>query len=177
MTASPQHLETSKAIHKALTVSSEQNFYDLAVPDGYASWYARLLTSFAVLLDGEPVVYGYGTSATGLGAHVTVFTTNLVARAYVQDPEESEASVFAKAVSRISITGLEVGASSRIDARMSAAYAWPGDLHVVATYPAFEHPVVLFGNSFASWEDDNVAPIWKLVSGLQDDLRGRSSKQ
>ena len=171
MTASPSHLKTGNDIHKALTVSSDQEFYDSAVPDGYAEWYAQLLTTLAILFDGEEIVYGYGKSNTGLGAHVAVFTRSLVATAYVKDTTSQAEIPLVNAVSRRSIASLEVAASSRIDARMSAAYAWPGDLHVVATYPALEHPVVLYGNSFASWEDDNVAPIWRLLSGLREDLQ------
>jgi len=171
MTALPAHLETSKAIHGAITVSSDQQFYDVAVPDGYAGWYAQLLTTLAVLLEGEEIVYGYGKSTTGLGAHVTVFATRLVATAYIEDFTSQDAISVVTATGRQSITSLEVGASSRIDAKMSAAYAWPGDLHIVATYPSLEHPVVLVGNSFAHWEDDNVAPIWRLVSGLKADLQ------
>lgn len=171
MTASPAHLTTANDIHRAVTASSDDEFHNLAVPDGYAGWYARLLTTLAVLFDGEEIVYGYGKSSTGLGALVTVFTKTLVAAAYTENIAAQDATAVVTATSRQSITSLEVGASSRIDARMSAAYAWPGDLHIVATYPALAHPVVLAGNSFANWEDDNIAPIWKLVSGLKADLQ------
>lgn len=171
MTASPTHLKTAKDVHDAITASSEREFYDLAVPERYAEWYSQLLTAFAVLLEGEEIVYGYGKTSTGLGAHIAIFTTSLVATAYLKDTTSQETSAFVTAVSRRSITSLEVGATSLIDARMSAGYAWPGDLHVVATYPALDHPVVLFGTSYARWEDDNVAPIWKLVSGLRADLQ------
>lgn len=143
------------------------------VPTGETpGWYGRLLTSYALLADDEPVVYLTGQLEEGDGritATLVSFTASFLVRAKVWGSAESDdVKIAVNAAPRSGLVLMGVsGSTSASDA--DAEVPWPGNLTFTLTYrtegDALALPLDIPEDEH--WQAEQAA----LLAGLRNDLR------
>ena len=135
-------------------------------------WYGRLLTSYALLADDEPILYLTGQLEEAEGrvtASLISFTTSYLVRAKVWGSTETDdvkIAVNAAARSGLVLMGVS-GSTSASD--KDAATPWPGNLTFTLTYrsegDALALPLDIPEDK--NWQAEQAA----LLAGLRVDLR------
>lgn len=168
MTRQPKHSEITAAIDLHL---SGDNFNAVSRTPGhkYERWYATLLSTIALLVAEEEVVYAHTDYEPGMeDARIVVFTTNLVVLADVD--LDLDGVPVAHVAPRRSLAGMKLSASERIDARDGRSYTWPGNLNLVLTYSGLPSPIEIIAAGANPFAVDQAAPIVTLIEGLSRDL-------
>ncbi|WP_105034136.1 hypothetical protein [Cryobacterium aureum] len=168
MAQQSKHFDISTAIDLHL---SNYNFdaVSLTSEHKYQPWYATLLSTVALLVADEEVIYAhsnYGVPKTDV--RIVVFTNNLVVVADV-DPNADVVPV-ARSVPRGSLVGMKLSASERIDTRDRRSNEWPGTLNLVLTYPRLPDSIEIVESGVNRYAADQSAPIVTLIEGLSADL-------
>lgn len=170
---SEETAELYKKIAEMLHDTADGEFAQLALTHygtRLAEWYARLLSSLAVIVGDAEVVYAQSKVHDADSIEVVIFTTDLVVTAAIDDVTALGATASPRAVSRKMLRGLELEATTPVNESGRAAHEWPGHLQLRLEYAGAATPIELTGRSFSHHHADNVAPIWALVQGLRRDL-------
>lgn len=138
---------------------------------GFAGWYSRLLSTLAVVTEGETIQYGEARFEDGNRAVFVVVTDAQVLVARVDDTTSHTGGQAATGVPRRAIRSLSVSASSRHDVTGSIATAWPGTLTLEATFEGLQEPVQVAGATYDRDTVDHVGKISKLLASLRADLK------
>jgi hypothetical protein len=168
MTLQQDHSTITNEINRHLGVTDFDSI-TLTSENKYESWYATLLSSIALLISGEEVVYAninYGEPVTDV--RIVVFTSGLVVVAEV-DPSADGVPV-ARVVGRRSLVGMKLSASERIDARDRRSYEWPGMLNLVLTYSDLPDPIEIVTSGVNRYAVDKPTAIISLIRSLSADL-------
>jgi hypothetical protein len=167
-----KNVEAFRAVDQQLR---DNDFDAIALtPDHkYQTWYAVLLSSFALLIGAETVEYAYANYAFGMrSVRFAVFTAHLVLVADI-DTEEDVVPV-AQVVTRRSLSSMRLSASARIDAKDRQSYEWPGTLNLVLTYPDLPKPIEIVSDGVDRFELRKPSRLVVLIQGLSADLAASS---
>lgn len=131
-------------------------------------WYGRLLTSYCLLTDNEPVVYLTGSmerDGEHLVGYLVSFTEHLLVRAKVWGSTDVKMS--ASSVSRGGLVQLGVSGSTAVD-DADAPLPWPGNLTFTLTYRSEADALALPLDipDDPDWQAEQAA----LLAGLRSDL-------
>lgn len=138
------------------------------VLDGSPEWYGRLLTSYSLLADAEPVVYLTGSLEQDddhIVGYLVSFTTTLLVRAKVWGTSDVKISVTSAARNGLVLLAAS-GSTSATE--QAPEVAWPGALTFTLTYGSE-------GDALALPLDVPDDPAWPaeqqaLLAGLRADL-------
>jgi len=152
----------------ALRSSDDGELFITPDDEGFYSWYARLLSSLAVLKGDDVIVFG-GTIVDGTSARLVVVTERAVMVADVQDTTGNE-TVPVQVAPLSSMTALSVSASMRYDVKGPLKTGWPGNLVLEADFEGFPDAVRFEGSSYDRYATDNVGDISHLLELLRSKL-------
>lgn len=143
--------------------------------DAYTPWYARLLSSLALLTDDEEIVFA--TTVQTLGdtvARVYVFTKDVLISVTIDDVS-SEQNPAPVVVSRAAIRSLRLTASMRSDIQGSSRQGWPGTLRFSIEYNGLVDPVSFEAPGVDRFQLQNPAPSQLLLQSLKKDLKNTTT--
>lgn len=143
------------------------------IHDGFFAPYSRLLSTFALLIEEDEIIFG-SASPLGDGARLTLVTGADVLTADIPDLNDITAAPTVRIVPRASISGLSLSSDMKFDLRGSRAIAWPGRLEITAEYEGVGE-VHFAGNAYDPHAPGNVGQITKLLDGLRADFRGATT--
>lgn len=178
MAQEQRHVDTVERLDLLLR-DGESPFAQVALDvaeTSYRGWYARLLSSLALITTSEDIVFAQATREQhAKAAQVVVFTSQLVIVARVDDVADQSFNPSVLAAPRRSLRSLRLTASERIDVKGSSKRGWPGEISFVAEYESIEHPIEIRGAGVDPYSISNQPPIRKLLDSLSRDLIGSDS--
>lgn len=170
MAQTPRHIERFGEIDNLLRTDDNNESFLTPVEENFRGWYPRLLSTFALLTDGETLEYAEARFNSKSGTFV-LFTDKNVVVATVSDTADNSDQPSGTAVPRKAIRSLSVSASMAHDLKGSRAVAWPGKLMVSVVYDGLADSVVAQGDSYDRNTVDHVGAIAKLLEALRADLK------
>lgn len=137
----------------------------------YERWYARLLTTLTLTVNGQKLVYVQTDHRMGGDTvRFLLVTEEVVVVVDVEGLTGDQAQTTTRVVGRRSLTSLAVGASMPIDQEGTASYGWPGQVEIIATYAELDAPIVYTSTGYQLGDSTTPGPILTLLSELQSDL-------
>lgn len=153
-----------------------EDFADVPLVEGlrrasYAKWYAELLTTLTVIIDDQPVKYWQTDYNADQGTvRFVIFTEQVVILVDGQGIATDHPTITTQIVGRRSLTSIQPAASMRLDQEGSAAYAWPGDIQITATYLGLSSPIVLAQKGYDAADSNEPSSILNLLLVMQREL-------
>lgn len=137
--------------------------------DAYAPWYARTLSSLALLVIGDQVVLAYASKKHDESeARMIIFTDRLVIVSAVDPTANNMAAP--KVVGRPALKSMRVAASERADVTGSSSRGWPGTLRFTLEYEGLSAPVEFLAPGVDRYSLNETAPARTLLDSLRADL-------
>lgn len=137
--------------------------------DAYAQWYARTLSSLALLVIGDKVILAQASKKPDENeARMIVFTDRLVIVCTV-DPTANRTAA-PTVVGRPALRSMQVAATERADVTGSSSRGWPGTLHFTLEYEGMSAPVEFYAPGVDRYSLNETAPARTLLDSLRADL-------
>lgn len=155
-------------LDNALRSSDQSDMFITPDDDGFYGWYARLLSTLAVL-SGEQNIVLASTVEDATSARLVLVTERAAMVADVRDATGSE-TVPVHIAPLTALATLSVSASMRYDVASPAKIGWPGNLVLEATFEGLTGEVRFEGSSYDRYAADNVGDISHLLKLLQSHL-------
>lgn len=155
-------------LDNALRSSDQSEMFITPDDDGFYGWYARLLSTLAVL-SGEQNIVLASTVEDATSARLVLVTERAAMVADVRDATGSE-TVPVHIAPLTALATLSVSASMRYDVASPAKIGWPGNLVLEATFEGLTGEVRFEGSSYDRYAADNVGDISHLLKLLQSHL-------
>ncbi|MDF2561556.1 MAG: hypothetical protein K0R99_3002 [Microbacterium sp.] len=170
MAQSDTHAERITELDDLLRTENLSEVFITPTDDGFYGWYARALSTLAVLTVGEQLQYASARADDAGTAQMVVFTNLRFVVVDVKDVTSHHERPVARTVPRSALRGIAVAAGMRHDVKGSASAGWPGELELELTFDGLTAPIAIRGNSYDRFTEDHVASIWKLLDLLRSDL-------
>lgn len=139
--------------------------------DTYSRWYARLLTTLAIIAADAEILWGQMRQYEDEGkAEFTVLTRESILIGYVEGLGGDDPKTGVRVIARRSLSELEVHASMAIDQVGSSAHAWPGNVQIAAKYRDPNELIVFVATPDPRTANDKPARVLGLLAELQKDL-------
>ncbi|MFJ2542737.1 hypothetical protein [Microbacterium sp. NPDC087589] len=174
MAQTERNVERFGELDNAIRTEDNDDAFLAPGNQGFREWYRRLLSTLALITDGEALEYAEATVA-GTSAKIAVFTDRHVVVTFVEDIEDDDQSPMATAVPRSAIRSLSVSTDMAHDGKSAALVGWPGEVYIGVQYEGQDDPVIVGGPSFDRTVPGHVGAIMPLLESLRRDLAARGT--
>lgn len=137
----------------------------------YAKWYARLMTTLSLTLEDQEIVYAQTDYRPGEdNVRFLVVSNQSVIIVDASGIEGDQSTTTTRVIGRRALESFTVSGSMPVDQEGSAAYGWPGQVEITATYAGVDAPLFFTATGYARGDSNTRGPILALLSELQLDL-------
>lgn len=141
----------------------------------YQPWYAKLLSSIALLCGNEKVVFAYSDyEPEATDVRIVVFTNHLVLIGDIEPAIDGAPAI--RAIPRRALREMKLSSSDQIDARDRRSLEWPGVLDLVLTYEGLGGSIEIVQNGANAYSVNEPSAIVSLIGNLSIDLAQSGAK-